>query len=134
MHNKPLAKRKPSDIAAAIQRAKEYAETMDVPLTAERLAAELDMDLAMFHTIAEGLLPCESKALAAKVAMIQRASGEATASVVEHAMRRGSGTNMHMAYLKNNAGYDKPKTEKGSKTSDGGMPPVVFIGEENIGD
>ena len=66
--------------------------------------------------------------------MIQRASGEATASVVEHAMRRGSGTNMHMAYLKNNAGYDKPKAEKNGKETDGGLPPVVFIGEENIGD
>lgn len=134
MHNKPLAKRKPSDIEAAIQRAKEYAEAQDVPLTAERLAAELDMDLAQFHVIAEGLLPCESDAVARKAAMIQRACGEATASVVEHAMRRGSGTNMHMAYLKNNAGYDKPKAEKSAKGTDGGLPPVVFIGEENIGD
>ncbi len=134
MHNKPLAKRKPADIAAAIKRAKDYAEAQDVPLTAERLAAELDMDLTLFHTIAEGLLPCESKSLAAKAAMIQRACGEATASVVEHAMRRGSGTNMHMAYLKNNAGYDKPKADKNAKETDGGLPPVVFIGEENIGD
>lgn len=134
MHDKPLAKRKPADIAAAIQRAKDYAEAQDVPLTAERLAAELDMDLALFHTIAEGLLPCESKSLARKVAMIRRACGEATASVVEHAMRRGSGTNMHMAYLKNNAGYDKPKADKNAKETDGGLPPVVFIGEENIGE
>ncbi len=134
MHNKPLAKRKPADIEAAIKRAKEYAETMDVPLTAERLAAELDMDLTLFHSIAEGLIPCESKSLAAKAAMIQRACGEATASVVEHAMRRGSSTNMHMAYLKNNAGYDKPKTEKSGNQADGALPPVVFIGEENIGD
>lgn len=134
MHNKPLAKRRVADIEAAIQRAKDYAEAQDVPLTAERLAAELDMDLTLFHTIAEGLLPCEGKSLAAKAAMIQRACGEATASVVEHAMRRGSGTNMHMAYLKNNAGYDKPKSDKNSKESDGGLPPVVFIGEENIGE
>ena len=132
MHNKPLTKRKPSDIASAIQRAKDYAEAQDVPLTAERLAAELDMDLTLFHTIAEGLMPCKSASLAAKIAMIQRACGEATASVVEHAMRRGSGTNMHMAYLKNNAGYDKPKADKNAKETDSGMPPVVFIGEEDI--
>ena len=134
MHNKPLARRKPSDIAAAIQRAKDYAEAQDVPLTAERLAAELDMDLTLFHAIAEGMVPCESKAVAMKAAIIQRACGEATASVIEHAMRRGSGTNMHMAYLKNNAGYDKPKAERNSKEADGGLPPVVFIGEENIGE
>ena len=134
MHNKPLAKRRVADIEAAIQRAKDYAEAQDVPLTAERLAAELDMDLTLFHTIAEGLLPCESKALAAKAAMIQRACGEATASVVEHAMRRGSGTNMHMAYLKNNAGYDKPKQEKNSKEPETDLPPVIIVGEENIGE
>lgn len=134
MHNKPLAKRKPADIAAAIQRAKDYAEAQDVPLTVERLAAELDMDLALFHAIAEGEVSCESESLARKAAMIQRACGEATASVVEHAMRRGSSTNMHMAYLKNNAGYDKPKADKNTKETDGGLPLVVFIGEENIGE
>jgi hypothetical protein len=134
MHNKPLNNLRLAEIEEAIQRAKDYAEAQDVPLTAERLAAELDMDLTLFHSIAEGVLPCKGKAIAAKAAMIQRACGEATASVVEHAMRRGSGTNMHMAYLKNNAGYDKPKADKNSRESDGGLPPVVFIGEENIGE
>ncbi len=134
MHNKPLEKRRLADIEMAIKRAKEYAETMDVPLTVERLAAELDMDLSLFHSIAEGIMPCESKSLAVKMAMIQRACGEATASVVEHAMRRGSSTNMHMAYLKNNAGYDRPKAEKGSNQDEEVRLPVVFIGEENISD
>ncbi len=134
MHNTPLNKRSPSQIMEAIRRAKEYASTQDVPLTAERLAAELDMDLAMFHQIAMGdgetLTPSARK----KAAMIQRACAEATASVVEHAMRRGSGTNMHLLYLKNNAGYDGGRVEKSTKNEDGGMPPVVFIGEESLVD
>ena len=40
---------------------------------------------------------------------------------------------MHMLYLKNHAGYD---SEKGGKTThnEGGeaMPPVIFLGEEDI--
>lgn len=134
MHNKPLERRTQREIAEAIRRAKDYAQEQDVPLTAERLAAELDMDLPLFHAIAAGEHPCAGKKTMEKVAMIQRACGEATASVVEHAMRRGSGTNMHMLYLKNNAGYDKPKTEKNSKEPDDALPPVIFIGEENLTD
>jgi hypothetical protein len=132
MHNKSLAQRKPSEIKAAIRREKEYAQEQDIPLTAERLAAELDMDLELFHGIVQGACSCNSRSEQQKAALIQRACGEATASVVEHAMRRGSGTNMHMLYLKNNAGYDKPKSDKNAKDTNGGQPPVVFIGEENI--
>ncbi len=132
MHNKPLNKRSPADIAAAIQRAKAFAEAQDVPLTVERLAAELDMDLELFHRIAQGDMHAGSVSTRKKAAMIQRACGEATASVVEHAMRRGSGTNMHMLYLKNNAGYDSRKADKEAKEDTGGQPPVVFVGEENI--
>ncbi len=134
MHNKPLNKRPPGEIAAAIQRAKAFAQEQDVPLTAERLAAELDMDLVLFHRIVDGQEQAKSISARKKIAMIQRACGEATASVVEHAMRRGSGTNMHMLYLKNNAGYDSQRVEKSGKENDGVIPPVVFIGEENIGD
>lgn len=134
MHNKPLERRTRQEIETAIGRAKDYAQEQDVPLTVERLAAELDMDLTVFHSIAVGEYHHTGKKTREKAAMIQRACGEATASVVEHAMRRGSGTNMHMLYLKNNAGYDKPKTEKGSKEADDTMPPVIFIGEENLTD
>lgn len=130
MQYKSLAKRRQSDIEAAIQRAKEYAQAQDVPLTAERLAAELDMDLAELHRVAHEEVACTSASARRKVALIRRACGEATASVVEHAMRRGSSANMHMLYLKNNAGYDRPAEEK----QGGDTPPVVFIGEENIGD
>jgi hypothetical protein len=68
-----------------------------------------------------------------KVAAIRRAGGEATASVMEHAMQRGSSPNMHMLYLKNNAGYDLDKTGKASKEEEA-MPPVIFVGEEAISD
>lgn len=134
MHNKSLAGYRLSEIEAAIRRAKEYTQAQDVPLTAERLAAELDMDLKLFHSIAKEQVACRSTSTRQKVAAIRRACAEATASVVEHAMRRGSGANMHMLYLKNNAGYDKPPAEKNVNQHGGDMPPVVFIGEENIVD
>ncbi len=122
------------EIATAIDQAKNYAQEQDVPLTVERLAAALDMDLPLFHSIAAGEYLCAGKKAKEKAAMIQRACGEATASVVEHAMRRGSGTNMHMLYLKNNAGYDKPKEDKSGKETDEALPPVIIIGEENLTD
>ncbi len=132
MNNMPLIKQSPTDITAAIQRAKAYAAAQDVPLTVERLAAEMDMDLALFHRIAEGEIQGSTAVSRKKIAMIRRACGEATASVVEHAMRRGSSTNMHLLYLKNNAGYDG-RRDKASEDGDGGkQPPVVFIGEESI--
>lgn len=129
----PLERYKPSALAAAIEEAKAYAKAQDVPLTAERLAASLDMDLEMFRRISRGEYPAKTKATRAKVAMLMRAGREATASVVEHAMRRGSGTNMHLLYLKNNAGYDKDKdTAGGHKDDSFPHPPVVFIREEDI--
>ncbi len=134
MHNKPLNKRTPAQIAEAIQRAKDYAAAQDVPLTAERLAAELDMDLLEFHRIATDVTQGKTPAVQKKMAMIQRACAEATASVVEHAMRRGSGTNMHLLYLKNNAGYDAGRGDKGTRDAGDGTPPVVFIGEESLTD
>lgn len=134
MHNTPLARRRLCDIQAAIQRAKAYAEAQGVPLTAERLAAEMDMDLGLFHRILQGQEPGKSRGMAAKIAAIQRAGGEATASVMEHAMRRGTSPNMHILYLKNHAGYDVDKGKTGR--DDPGPPegPVVFMGEEEIPD
>ena len=122
----PLEKYTVESIAAAIETAKSYAAAQDVPLTAERLAAALDMDLELFRQIAHGQYPTRSPG-------IQRADREATASVVEHAMRRGSGTNMHLLYLKNNAGYDKEKDKPdGKKEETAAYPPVLFIREEDI--
>lgn len=134
MHNKPLERRRIADIEDAIRRAKEYAEAQGVPLTAERLAAEMDMDLNLFHCILQGQVAANSRGMAAKIAAIQRAGGEATASVMEHAMRRGTSPNMHILYLKNHAGYDVDKSKTGREEP--GLPegPVVFVGEEEIPD
>ena len=133
MHNTELQKRKIHDIEQAIERAKAYAAEQGVPLTAERLAAELDMDLSLFHRIVRGGGVSSGRLMRAKVAAIQRACGEATASVMEHAMQRGTSPNMHMVYLKNNAGYDLEKSTKAGKGSEeASAPPVIFVGEEAI--
>ena len=135
VHGTPLERRRLVDIQSAIERAKVYAAEQEVPLTVERLAAEMEMDLDMLHDILQGRVLAKCAGMKAKVAAICKAGGEATASVMEHALRRGSGANMHMLYLKNHAGYD---SEKGGKTAhnEGGelTPPVIFLGEEDIPD
>ncbi len=132
MQEKPLEKRRLEDIRLAIERAKAYAIAQGVPLTAERLAAEMDMSLEELHRIARGAYPGSGRQTAAKVTLIRRACGEATASVMEHAMQRGSSPNMHMLYLKNNAGYDLDKTARSGREEGDSQPPVIFVGEEAI--
>lgn len=132
MHNKPLRNRSTAKIKEAIATATAYAEEKKVPLTAERLAAALDMDIALFRSIVEGRYAEEGVApseLTAKVSLIQKAFAEATASVMEHAMGRGSSANMHMLYLKENAGYGE-KSEMPLPA----VTPVIFVGEEDIPD
>ncbi len=135
MQDTPLERRRLAEIQAAIVRAKEYAAAQEVPLTVERLAAEMEMDLQMLQRILQGETVIKSPGMKAKVAAIRKAGGEATASVIEHALRRGSSANMHMLYLKNHTGYH---SEKGGKTAanDSGesVPPVIFLGEEDIPD
>ena len=131
MHDMSLQRRRLTDICEGIERAKAYAAEREVPLTVERLAAEMDMELTELHRILDGELTGKSPGMQAKIAAIRRAAGEATASVMEHAMRRGSGANMHMLYLKSHAGYD----DKGGKSEPTAtVPPVVFVGEEDIPD
>ena len=133
MRGDALARYTTESIGAAIEAAKAYAAGQDVPLTAERLAAALDMDLTLFRQIARGEYPARTPLARQKAALLIRADREATASVVEHAMRRGSGANMHLLYLKNNAGYDKDKDSAGEKREgNSAYPPVVFIREEDI--
>ena len=128
MHNKPLGKRSLACVRAAIEAAKQYAADNKVPLTAERLAAALDMDLAVFHSIVEGRYREASVAdNTAKISAIQTAFCEATASVMEHAMQRGSSPNMHMLYLKANAGYGEKDTEETVTRA-----PVIICGEAEI--
>ena len=89
----------------------------------------------MLHRILQGEVTANTKTMQAKVTAIRKAGGEATASVMEHALRRGSSANMHMLYLKNHAGYDSEKGGKAAK--DEGCettPPVIFLGEEDIPD
>lgn len=129
MHNQLLSKRSLGTVKAAIAEAREYAIEHKVPLTAERLAAALDMDLPMFRQIVEGRYTeaCgNTSSFTAKVSVIQSAFAEATASVMEHAMGRGSSPNMHMLYLKENAGYGDKVMELPAVT------PVIFYGEEEI--
>ena len=129
MHDTALQRRRLADILDAIDRAKAYAENNEVPLTVERLAAEMDMELSLFRSILRGEVTGRSPGMNAKIAAIRRAAGEATASVMEHAMRRGSSPNMHMLYLKNHAGYD---ADKHSRPPEEKRPPVLFLGEEDI--
>ena len=135
MQDTSLQRRRLADIEAAIERAKAYAVAQEVPLTVERLAAEMEMDLDMLHGILQGKVQAKCVGMKAKVAAIRKAGGEATASVMEHALRRGSGANMHMLYLKNHAGYDGDKGGKAARNEDGEQkPPVIFLGEEDIPD
>lgn len=134
MHNTSLQRRRLCDIESAIVRAKDYAEAQGVPLTVERLAAEMDMELSLFHRILQGEVSSVSPGMKAKIAAIQRAGGEATASVMEHALRRGTSPNMHILYLKNHAGYDVDKGKSGREVSVPSEGPVVFVGEEEIPD
>ena len=135
MHGTPLERRRLKDIEAAIERAKAYALAQEVPLTVERLAAEMEMDLDMLHSILQGRVQAKCGGMKAKVAAIRKAGGEATASVMEHALRRGSGANMHMLYLKNHAGYDGDKGGKAARgEGEQQVAPVIFLGEEDIPD
>lgn len=127
-----LKKMRLEDIEAAIRRAKEYVAEQNIPLTVERLAAEMDLDLFVLNRILRGDTPGKGPGMAAKYDAIRRAAGEATASVMEHAMRRGTSPNMHMLYLKNHAGYDTDKPSKAEREEV--RPPVVFMGEEDIPD
>ena len=124
MQDTPLERRRLKDIVAAIERAKAYAAAQEVPLTVERLAAEMEMDLDMLHDILQGKVQAKCAGMKAKVAAIRKAGGEATASVMEHALRRGSSANMHMMYLRQYAGY-------GQETG-GANEPIVFEGEQEI--
>jgi methylphosphotriester-DNA--protein-cysteine methyltransferase len=132
IHNKPLSGRSITTVRQAIASAQEYAEQHNVPLTAERLAAALHMDLKIFRSIVDGSYTEEGgkeKENREKISAIRNAFSEATASVMEHAMMRGSSANMHILYLKENAGYGE----------NAGMPtettaPVIFLGEQEISD
>lgn len=132
MQDTPIERRRMADLQAAVERAKAYAEAQGIPLTVERLAAEMDMDLGLFQRILQGQITPKSVGTAQKINLLRRAAGEATASVMEHALKRGTSPNMHILYLKNHAGYDGEKDKTGTDGPSEG--PVVFMGEEEIPD
>ena len=70
MQDTPLERRRMADIQAAIERAKAYAAAQEVPLTVERLAAEMEMDLTLLHRILRGEVAAKSPGMKAKVAAI----------------------------------------------------------------
>ena len=132
MQDTPIERRRMADLQAAVERAKAYAEAQGIPLTVERLAAEMDMDLCLFQRILQGKILPKSVGTAQKINLLRRAAGEATASVMEHALKRGTSPNMHILYLKNHVGYDGDKNKTDADGPSEG--PVVFMGEEEIPD
>ena len=76
-----------------------------VPLTAERLAAELQLDGETFRRYVDPSYRPEDPAFEPALQAIRIANTQAVASVLEHALTKGSGVNMHMLYLKQYAGY-----------------------------
>ena len=118
-----MERRSLAAVKEAIARAEEYAAAHKVPLTVERLAAELDIGVATLRRyLEEGYQP-QGRARAV-VEAVRAAAGQATASVMEYALTRGSSANMHMMYLRQYAGY-------GQETG-GASEPIVFEGEQEI--
>lgn len=112
-------------VRKAIRKSAGYAEEKGVPLTAERLASELKMHVETFHKLADPAFVPEDDRWLPGLTLIRAADAQATASVLEHALTRGTGVNVHMMYLKRYAGYeDKTVSESGS--------PVCFVGENEI--
>lgn len=111
-------------VRAAIRRATQYAQENQVPLTAERLAAELQMDGDTYRRYVDPAYQPEDNAWNSALQAIRIANTQAVASVLEHALTKGSGVNMHLMYLKQYAGYEE--------TADGGKGTIVFLGEDHI--
>ena len=112
----------PARVKTALQRWREYAGEKKVPLTAERLAACLHISAARYQRLVswEGQPPAGQEEV---VALLCAADAEATASVIEHAMLRGTSVNMHLLYLKRHAGYGDRGAEPAA---------VRFTGEDEV--
>lgn len=83
---------------AALERAAAYATEHKIPLTLERLAVELDMEIARIRTMSDAgyVAGWGERALCA---VLRRARREVQASVTEFALSRGSGAQAHLQYL-----------------------------------
>lgn len=124
MTGKRLEKRRLEEVEEAIDRAAAYAAGNKVPLTVERLAAELEMPVTALREYLQTEYEPPARARAV-VEAVRKAAAQATASVIEYAMTRGSSPNMHMMYLKQYAGY-------GEREAAEGVAPVVFEGEAEV--
>ncbi|MGI6263871.1 MAG: hypothetical protein ACOYJY_00180 [Acutalibacteraceae bacterium] len=117
---------RPARIRAAIRRAEAYAEERKVPLTAERLAAELGLDGEGYRRLIDPAFTPPDGECAAALEAIRAANTRALASVLEHALTKGSGVHMHLMYLKQYAGY----TDAAAPAPTDG--PVRFFGESEL--
>ena len=122
MERQYLEELTPGKVSAAIRRAARYAEGKGVPLTAERIAAELGIRAGAFRAIAAGHCRAEGKQQRLTAAAMEKGAAMAAASVVEHGMTRGSGAHMHLLYLK-----QEEQAEGGEEA-----PAVCFTGEDRL--
>ena len=106
---------------AALERAVAYATEHKIPLTLERLAVELDMEIARIRTMSD---PAYSAGWGERgvCAVLRRARREVQASVTEFALSRGSGAQAHLQYLTH-------MTEE-SGGNEGAT--VVFLNEDKV--
>lgn len=124
MKRNRLEGRNLAEVKEGIERAAAYATEHKVPLTVERLAAELGISVTVLREYLRE--EYEPPPRAQKVVeAVRQAADEATASVMEYALTRGSSPNMHMMYLKQYAGYGEREVATGGTS-------VVFCGEEEI--
>lgn len=137
-HHMELDRRQVAWIEERIARAADKAKEQKAPLTVERMAAELGIDGHTFRAyLSPDYVPPTRHAARVRQAL-QNASAEATASVLEHALGKGSGQNMHLLYLKQYGGFGPPPDGGDSETcgeggeGGGDSGPVVFLGEDEL--
>lgn len=97
-----------------------------MPLTAERLAAEMGMDGDAYRRFVDPAFLPPDEGCEAALQAIRDANTRAAASVLEHALTKGSGVHMHLLYLKQYAGYADAAPPP---STDG---PVRFFGESEL--
>lgn len=122
---KAAAELRPGKVQAAIRRAEQFAQENQVPLTAERLAAELNISVLEFRRLADGAAPEDADGRRVQ-AYLQAADRKATAQVMEYALRKGGSASICSLYLKRHAGCLEDEDGRGEE----GLP--VFMGEQEI--
>lgn len=114
----------PGKVQAAIRRAEKFAEENQVPLTAERLAAELNMPVPIFRRLVDEQAPGDTSGKRVQ-AYLQAADRKATAQVMEYALRKGGSASICSLYLKRHAGCLETEEKEGE-----GLP--IFMGEQDL--